>query len=156
MNFFRLNNWIYLLFYTIPCVFLSQITNVVLVVYLLFWITYLLFLFNRKIINQSFQNVFLRNKIECVFLIAIFISELCNLSGNLYLLSLVKNLYSILYFIIIIDISYGFRKYVLHAQPNVINKITVVLIFFCFVVPPLGIYYLKKLYKIANNNLSIN
>jgi hypothetical protein len=58
-----------------------------------------------------------------------------------------KQLFSIVYFFIFIDLSISITKFMFEKSKSDITFLKRVIIFFCLLVPPIGIYYLSVLYK---------
>ncbi len=151
MNVFKVNKWIIFFFFTAPCLFFSQIPCLVSLFYFIFFIFYFLTL---KTITTSFENrnTMIRNKIECLILLAI-----CSISASFFIFNRDLNLneisrvlFSLTYFGMAVDISLGFRKLILKDKnkPNSISNTAT--IFLCFLVPPLGIFHLQYLYNQNN------
>lgn len=144
MNIFEINQWILLVFFTLPSLFFSEEPAVLSILFFLFFLLYLFFLLNKG--NEKAGQVRLRNKIECIFLlllyssyfISVLIGREITLNGNS------KAIFSIIYFLIYIDLAVNLSKLLSSSSNQSFRRIVV--IFFCLLVPPLGIYYLRYLY----------
>ena len=110
------------------------------ILFFTFFLSYFFCLSTIKSESQAIKKVLSRNKIDVVILFSqygiYFISLIIN--KHIFFNEILKSLFSILYFIILADLSFGFIK--LFGG----NK---VIIFLCMLVPPLGIYYLQFLYN---------
>jgi hypothetical protein len=155
MNIFKINQWVLLIFFTLPSLFFSEEPVVVSILFFLFFLLYLSFLLNEG--NEKAGQVMLRNKIECVFLllfysgyfISVLIGREIQLNENL------KAIFSIIYFLVFIDLALNLSKLLLNGSNQSASFGRIVVIFFCLLIPPLGIYYLRYLYSKLHTSSSM-
>ena len=150
MHIFRINIWWMLLVFTLPALLFSQNPYIISILYFIF---FALYFFQLSKINKSKKGILLRNKLECILLLIIFrVYPLSILFDKQISLSeSLKTIFSILYFLIFIDLSFGFISYFLANKKEYHSVGKRVLIFLCLLVPPLGFYYLRFLYNNQNN-----
>ena len=150
MSIFKINVWILLLSFTLPCLFFSEEPIVVSIYFFLFFLIYLLsFLAKNEIQKGISVPTLLRNKIECIVLLIIYSSyPLSFLFGKEIVFNQnLKTIFSIVYFAIIIDLAFNLSKLLLLNSNNSSSFKKRLLIFLCLLIPPLGIYYLRYLYN---------
>jgi hypothetical protein len=134
MNLFKINTWIYAVFFTLPCLFFSEFPHIVSGLLFLFFIFLEIFLFKAK-------GFGLRHKLEVGYLIILassttFIDYQEAGTNNEYM----AFVYGLIYILIPIDVSLAFRKYWSLPRPA-----QTFWVFISLLIPPLGIYYLKKM-----------
>lgn len=142
---FKLNNWIILFFFSLPCLFLSQIPHVISIMYFIFFGFYFLHLFRNKIFFYVDGFQYIRNQIECIFFLIILLIEVTNLRSFSDLVNQFKSLYFLIFFLLF-DISLGFHRAVLNNKLPT-NKFKIFYTFISFLIPPLGVFYLKRMYN---------
>ena len=146
MNIFKLSPWILLLFFTLPGLVFSEFPVVVSVIFFLFFLSYFFFLSNQKI--EKNRNEPLRNKIECVFLLIVYASYFISIliGREIQFGQTQKIIFRIVYLTIFIDLAINLSKLLAKKNNSSISISKIILIFFCLLVPPLGVYYLRSLY----------
>lgn len=152
MNIFKINPWIFLMFFTLPCLFFFEEPLIVSILFFLFFLLFLFFLSEEEYIEAG--QVALRNKIECIVLLLIYGSyPIFKLFGKEILFSEnLKTIFSILYFFIFIDLANNLSNLLLrYAHKTILKKI---LIFLSLLLPFFGVYYLRYLYLQSLENLS--
>ncbi len=147
MNIFKINPWLLLFLFTLPCLFFSEQPAVPSALYFLFFLAYTSFLLKRD--NEETGYVRLRNKIECVLLLILYaIGTIWIYIGkNVTLSAGFKSIFSIAYFVIFIDLAICLSNLFLKRSGQPIPTGKIIIIFFCLLVPPIGIYYLRILYS---------
>lgn len=147
MNIFKINTWILLFFFTVPCLFLSETPYVISGLYFIFFLLYFFQLTSIKA-NGDTKNILRRNKVECGFLLLLYFvySAFLIFTNNIFTNKGIRFLLSITYIGIFIDLSIGFTRLFLKNADQYQAIPGRIIIFFCMLVPPLGIYYLSHLY----------
>jgi heme/copper-type cytochrome/quinol oxidase subunit 4 len=146
MNIFKIKLWILLIFFTIPCLIFSEEPIVVSIFFFLFYLLYLPFLSNIE--SKDKRHVLVRNKIECFILLVIYSSYPISvlIGKEIRLSENFKIIFSFIYFAILIDLAINLSTFLLTNTNRSKSVGKVIIIFFCLLVPPLGIYYLRHLY----------
>ena len=152
MNVFKISPWIFLIFFTLPCLFFSEEPLIVSILFFIFFILFILFISGEEYIKAG--QVALRNKVECIVLLLIYGNyPIFKLFGKEIIFNEnLKTIFSVFYFSIFIDLAYNLSNLLLlHANKTILKKI---LIFLSLLLPFLGIYYLRYLYLQSIENLS--
>jgi hypothetical protein len=149
MSIFKINVWVLLFAFTLPCLFLSEEPIVISIYFFLFFLFYLSFLAKNEFRNGISTKNLMRNKVECFLLLVIYLSyPVSFLFGKEIIFNQnVKTIFSIVYFAIFIDLAGSISKMLLFNSNESNHFKKRVLIFFCLLIPPLGIYYLRFLYN---------
>lgn len=146
LTIFNINKWIAAIFFLIPTLFLSQVKYVLSTIDLIFYFLYLFTLFSFPSNDESVILIWKRNLFETLLLIIFFIAHYL-IGDFIYEIRYYSNIFNFIYCIILIDLSYGFLKI---FSKKIGNQaiISLFLIFLSFLLPGIGIYYLRRIFII--------
>jgi cytochrome bd-type quinol oxidase subunit 2 len=141
---FNISSWWALVFFTLPCLFFSQVPAVIAFLYFSFYV--LLFLYLKNVGSTASKHT-ARARIGSIFLGLFFLT-----GGLMFVFGLNTNnfkywrpLISILYFLVSLDIAVFLSRLWLNSESRSVGMIF--LMFLSLLVPPLGFYYLRALYR---------
>lgn len=144
MNIFRINLWVIFFTFSFPCLFFAGTPIVLSILYFIFFL-----LFFLQISREVSENINFRSKVECIVLLAIYASyPLSNfIEKEIIFNETSKQIFSIIYFGIFIDLSNTTTKFLFENKKSQLTFFKRIVVFFCLLVPPIGIYYLSALYR---------
>lgn len=145
MNLFKINPWILCTFFTVPSLFLSEEPVFFSGFHFVFFLMLFIFFVNYK--NSRGEAIKLRSKLECLGLLSIFlIYPIEYLIGKIDFGKPVLPFFGVIYFLVIFDLAISLSAFWdTQSKKPTLSK-TAFYIFFSLLVPPLGIYYLRKVY----------
>ena len=143
LNIFNVNQWVIAITLLIPSIFLSQIKYVLSIVDLLFYFLYLFTLLNYNYSLPNEKYLWKRNLIEVIFLIILNIIHYIT-GDSIYDSKTFISIYKFIYLIILIDLSFGFLKLFSKENLGLSRIILFVLLILSFVIPGIGIFYLRR------------
>ena len=143
LNIFNINQWVIAITLLIPSIFLSQIKYVLSIIDLLFYLLYLFTLLDYNFSSPNEKYLWKRNLIEVIFLIFFNIFHFIT-GDSIYDSKTFTSIYKFIYLIILIDLSFGFLKLFSKENLGLSRIILFVLLILSFVIPGIGIFYLRR------------
>lgn len=147
MNIFKIKPWVWLFLFTLPSLFFSENPYILSGLLFAFFLLYFFLLRTITVVDDN-KSILLRNRIECLILLAIYAFYPVSLIVNkgVYFNDWERMAFSLIYFGIFIDLSFGYTKLFLRDGIHLKSIGWRIIIFLCLLIPPLGIYYLRYLY----------